>query len=134
MTECRKVQELTKEFLKKLLKVKRFKEMVISNKINNHNYEPRRIRAKNNNTNNNLDIVLPFSLSDGINKKIINNRPLKKILPIMKPLSEEENSKEKEIIQNIKMSQRKLPKIEKPKTSDKYKNKEKILKQLIMKN
>ena len=126
MTECRKVQELTKEFLKKLLKVKKFKEMVISNKINNRNYEPRRIRAKNNNINNDLNIVLPFSLSDGINKKIINNRPLKKILPIMKPLSEEENSKEKEIIQNIKLSQRKLPKIEKPKTSDKYNNKEKM--------
>ena len=125
MTECRKVQELTKEFLKKLLKVKKFKEMVISNRINNHNYEPRRIRAKNN-TNNDLNIVLPFSLSDGINKKIINNRPLKKILPIMKPLSEEENSKEKEIIQNIQKSQRKLPKIEKPKTSDKYNNKEKM--------
>ena len=126
MTECRKVQELTKEFLKKLLKVKKFKEMVISNKINNRNYEPRRIRAKNNNINNDLNIVLPFSLSDGINKKIINNRPLKKILPIMKPLSEEENSKEKEIIQNIKMSKSKLPKIEKPKTSDKYNNKEKM--------
>ena len=125
MTECRKVQELTKEFLKKLLKVKKFKEMVISNRINNHNYEPRRIRAKNN-TNNDLNIVIPFSLSDGINKKIINNRPLKKILPIMKPLSEEENSKEKEIIQNIQKSQRKLPKIEKPKTSDKYNNKEKM--------
>ena len=126
MTECRKVQELTKEFLKKLLKVKKFKEMVISNKINNLNYEPRRIRAKNNNTNNDLNIVLPFSLSDGIKKKNINNRPLKKILPIMKPLSEEENSKEKEIIQNIKMSQRKLPKLEKPKTSDKFSNKEKM--------
>ena len=124
MTECRKVQELTKEFLKKLLKVKKFKEMVISNKINNRNYEPRRIRAKNNNNNANCDLNIPppFSLSDGIKKRNA-NRPLRKIVPIMSPSQMEENTKEKEVVQNIKMSQRRLPKIEKPKTSDKIKEK-----------
>jgi len=124
MTECRKVKELTKEFLRKLLKVKKFKEMVISNKINNRNYEPRRIRAKNNNNNANCDLNIPppFSLSDGIKKRNA-NRPLRKIVPIMSPSQMEENTKEKEVVQNIKMSQRRLPKIEKPKTSDKIKEK-----------
>ena len=127
MTECRKVQELTKEFLKKLLKVKKFKEMVISNKINNRNYEPKRIRAKNNNSNTNNDInnLPPFSLSDGIKKKHL-NPPLQKILPLMNPLFMEENVKEKDFIPNTKISQRRLPKIEKPKTSEKFKGKEKI--------
>ena len=127
MTECRKVQELTKEFLKKLLKVKKFKEMVISNKINNRNYEPKRIRAKNNNSNTNNDInnLPPFSLSDGIKKKHL-NPPLQKILPLMNPLFMEENVKEKDFIPNTKISQRRLPKIEKPKTSEKFKEKEKI--------
>ena len=46
MTECRKVQELTKEFLEKLSKVKAFKERIISLKSNN-NFENKRIRTKN---------------------------------------------------------------------------------------
>ena len=66
MTECRKVQELTKEFLKKLLKVKQFKERVISHKTNNLNFESRRIRIKNVNSNISNDIKTnihtPFSL------------------------------------------------------------------------
>ena len=37
-----------------------------------------------------------------------------------------DNSKEKEILFNMKSSQRKLPKIEKPKTSEKFKEKEKL--------
>ena len=45
----------------------------------------------------------------------------------MTPLMiQNDNSKEKEILLNMKSSQRKLPKIEKPKTSEKYKEKEKL--------
>ena len=129
MAECRKVQELTKEFLKKLLKVKRFKERVISHKSNNLNFEPRRIRMKNLNSNTSNDIKIniqtPFSLSDGIKIKPKNH--IKKIPPLMTPLMiQNDNSKEKEILLNMKSSQRKLPKIEKPKTSEKYKEKEKL--------
>ena len=129
MAECRKVQELTKEFLKKLLKVKRFKERVISHKSNNLNFEPKRIRMKNLNSNTSNDIKIniqtPFSLSDGIKIKPKNH--IKKIPPLMTPLMiQNDNSKEKEILLNMKSSQRKLPKIEKPKTSEKYKEKEKL--------
>ena len=129
MSECRKVQELTKEFLKKLLKVKRFKERVISHKSNNLNFEPKRIRMKNLNSNTSNDIKIniqtPFSLSDGINIKPKNH--IKKIPPLMTPLIiQNDNSKEKEILFNMKSSQRKLPKIEKPKTSEKFKEKEKL--------
>ena len=129
MAECRKVQELTKEFLKKLLKVKRFKERVISHKSNNLNFEPKRIRMKNLNSNTSNDIKIniqtPFSLSDGIKIKPKNH--IKKIQPLMTPLMiQNDNSKEKEILLNMKSSQRKLPKIEKPKTSEKYKEKEKL--------
>ena len=129
MAECRKVQELTKEFLKKLLKVKRFKERVISHKSNNLNFEPKRIRMKNLNSNTSNDIKIniqtPFSLSDGIKIKPKNH--IKKIPPLMTPLMiQNDNSKEKEILLNMKTSQRKLPKIEKPKTSEKYKEKEKL--------
>ena len=129
MAECRKVQELTKEFLKRLLKVKRFKERVISHKSNNLNFEPKRIRMKNLNSNTSNDIKIniqtPFSLSDGIKIKPKNH--IKKIPPLMTPLMiQNDNSKEKEILLNMKSSQRKLPKIEKPKTSEKYKEKEKL--------
>ena len=129
MAECRKVQELTKEFLKKLLKVKRFKERVISHKSNNLNFEPKRIRMKNLNSNTSNDIKIniqtPFSLSDGIKIKPKNH--IKKIPPLMTPLMiQNDNSKEKEILLNMKSSQRKLPKIEKPKTSEKIKEKEKL--------
>ena len=129
MSECRKVQELTKEFLKKLLKVKRFKERVISHKSNNLNFEPKRIRSKNINSNTTnemkINIQTPFSLSDGINIKPKNH--IKKIPPLMTPLIiQNDNSKEKEILFNMKSSQRKLPKIEKPKTSEKFKEKEKL--------
>ena len=125
MSECRKVQELTKEFLKKLLKVKRFKERVISHKSNNLNFEPKRIRSKNINSNTTnemkINIQTPFSLSDGINIKPKNH--IKKIPPL---IIQNDNSKEKEILFNMKSSQRKLPKIEKPKTSEKFKEKEKL--------
>ena len=129
MAECRKVQELTKEFLKKLLKVKRFKERVISHKSNNLNFQPKRIRMKNLNSNTSNDIKIniqtPFSLSDGIKIKPKNH--IKKIPPLMTPLMiQNDNSKEKEILLNMKSSQRKLPKIEKPKTSEKIKEKEKL--------
>ena len=129
MSECRKVQELTKEFLKKLLKVKRFKERVISHKSNNLNFEPKRIRSKNLNSNTTnemkINIQTPFSLSDGI--KIKQKNHIKKIPPLMTPLIiQNDNSKEKEILFNMKSSQRKLPKIEKPKTSEKFKEKEKL--------
>ena len=129
MAECRKVQELTKEFLKKLLKVKRFKDRVISHKSNNLNFEPKRIRMKNLNSNTSNDIKIniqtPFSLSDGIKIKPKNH--IKKIPPLMTPLMiQNDNSKEKEILLNMKSSQRKLPKIEKPKTSEKIKEKEKL--------
>ena len=129
MTECRKVQELTKEFLKKLLKVKKFKERVIAHKANNLNYEPKRIRTKNLNNNFSNEIktnnVSPFLLSDGINLKPKNSTS-KKMPPLMTPLIINDNSKEKEILSGIKTSQRKLPKIEKPKTSEKFLEKEKI--------
>ena len=130
MSECRKVQELTKEFLKKLLKVKKFKEMVISNKLNNRNYEPKRIRTKNINSNsyNDSNQVLPFCPTPEGIKTNHRNRPLKKIPPLINPLliQNDNNNKEKESIATMKISQRKLPKIEKPKTSDKFKEKEKM--------
>ena len=128
MTECRKVQELTKEFLKKLLKVKQFKERVIFQK-NNLNFEPRRIRTKNiiNSGIGNeirMNIQTPFSLSDGIKIKP-KKHYVKKIPQLMSPLViQNENSKEKESLLNSKFSQRKLPKIDKQKTSEKYKERE----------
>ena len=126
MSECRKVQELTKEFLKKLLKVKRFKERVISHKANNFNFEPKRIRKNlNSNTTNEINIQTPFSLSDGIKIKPKNH--IKNMPPLMTPLVIQDNSKEKEVlISNLKLCQRKLPRLEKPKTSEKYKDKEKL--------
>ena len=129
MSECRKVQELTKEFLKKLLKVKKFKEMVISNKINNRNFEAKRIRTKNINSNsyNDSNVGLPFCPLPGGLKTNHRNKPLKKIPPLINPLIiQNDNNKEKESIANMKVSQRKLPKIEKPKTSDKFKEREKM--------
>ena len=129
MAECRKVQELTKEFLKKLLKVKRFKERVIAHKSNNINFEPKRVRTKNLSNNLSSETKLnngtPFLLSDVINVKPKNNH-IKKIPPLMTPLIINDNSKEREII-SLKMSQRRLPKIDKPKTSEKFIDKEKIL-------
>ena len=129
MTECRKVQELTKEFLKKLLKVKQFKEMVISSKGANHNFESRRIRSKNisNVFSNDTNIISPFLLSDEI--KVKPKKTLtKKMKPLMTPLIiPNDNTKEREYIKsNMKMSPKKLPKIEKTKTSEKFKEKEKI--------
>ena len=129
MSECRKVQELTKEFLKKLLKVKRFKERVISHKSNNLNFEPKRIRTKNINSNTSneikINIPIPFSISDGIKTNPKNH--IKKFPPLMTPLViQNDNTKEREILPNIKPSQRRLPKIEKPKTSEKFKEREKL--------
>ena len=86
MSECRKVQELTKEFLEKLSKVKAFKERIISLKSNN-NFENKRIRTKNINNNMtnddlNLNPFSPFFRSDNIH---IKNKILKpKKIPYIK--------------------------------------------------
>ncbi len=131
MTECRKVQELTKEFLEKLSKVQAFKERIISLKSNNI-YESKRIRTKNSNNNmNDESINNPFQLfsrSDNIKIKKKNVKPIK-----MPPISnsiivEKENSKEKEKEKerNIKIiSQKKLKPLHKPKTSEKSRDKSK---------
>ena len=115
MTECRKVQELTKEFLEKLNKIKAFKERVISLKSNN-NFEFKRIRTKNNNNSNNDDSKInpfaPFSISDNIKHR---NKKPRKIPPISNSIIQNGNSKEK--VKNIKYSQKKLKPLEKPKTS-----------------
>ena len=127
MSESRKVQELTKEFLRKLSKVKEFKERVISLKPNNCNFEPKRIRTKNINSSLSNDtkftMISNILLSDGMNSKKKKLHPHKKIPPLINPLIiQNDNSKEKEI---IKFSQRRLPLIEKPRTSDKFKEKSK---------
>ena len=128
MTECRKVQELTKEFLEKLSKVKAFKERIISLKSNN-NFENKRIRTKNINNNlTNDDLIInpfsPFSRSDNIQ---IKNKILKpiKIPPISNStINQNEITKEKDIPNNIKISKKKLKSLNKPKTSDKSRDKE----------
>ena len=127
MSESRKVQELTKEFLRKLTKVKEFKERIISFKANNFNIEPKRIRTKNINSSISNDtkfsMISNILFSDGINIKKKKHHQNKKIPPLINPLIiQNDNSKEKDI---IKFSQRRLPQIEKPRTSEKYKDKEK---------
>ena len=99
MSECRKVQELTKEFLEKLSKIKAFKERIISLKPNN-NYESKRIRTKN--TNNNiiseellLNPLAKFSKSGDI--KVTKLPRPKKIPPLSNSiLVKNESSKEKD--------------------------------------
>ena len=121
MSECRKVQELTKEFLEKLSKIKAFKERIISLKPNN-NYESKRIRTKN--TNNNmiseellLNPLAKFSKSGDIKVKL--PRP-KKIPPLSNSiLVKNESSKEKDFGSKIFKKSHKKPKIlPKPKTSE----------------
>ena len=125
MTECRKVQELTKEFLEKLSKVKAFKEKIISLKSNN-NFEYKRIRTKNsiNNMLNEDLIKNPlnlFSLSGDIKIKNKSIKP-KKIPPISNTiLDKNENSKTKD--NNIKIPNKKLKPLHKPKTSEKSRDK-----------
>jgi len=123
MTECRKVQELTREFLEKLNKVKAFKERIISLKSNN-NFEFKRIRTKNSNNLNNDDSKInpftPFSISDNIHK----NKKPRKIPPIYNSQNRNENSPEK--AKKIRYSHNKLKPLQKPRTSDKSREKEKI--------
>ena len=125
MTECRKVQELTKEFLEKLSKVQAFKERIVSLKSNN-NFEYKRIRTKNTSSNINDEASInPFPLffrSDNIKIKSKTVKP-KKIPPISNSvLVKNENSKEKE--GNVKIiSHKKLKPLNKPKTSEKSRDK-----------
>ncbi len=120
MSECRKVQELTKEFLEKLSKIKAFKEKIISLKPNN-NFESRRIRTKN--SNNNilseellLNPLAKFSKSGNIKVKL--PRP-KKIPPLSNSiLVKNGSSKEKDFCSKIFKKKHKKQKIlPKPKTS-----------------
>ena len=125
MTECRKVQELTKEFLEKLSKIKAFKERIISLKSNN-NFEYKRIRTKNINNNflndeSKINALALFSRSGDIQLKNKILKP-KKVPPISNSvLSQNENSKEKD--GNIKISKKKLKPLTKPKTSEKSRDK-----------
>ena len=125
MTECRKVQELTKEFLEKLSKIKAFKERIISLKSNN-NFEYKRIRTKNINNNSlndesKINALALFSRSGDIQLKNKILKP-KKVPPISNSVfSQNENSKEKD--GNIKISKKKLKPLTKPKTSEKSRDK-----------
>ena len=123
MTECRKVQELTKEFLEKLSKVKAFKESIISLKTNN-NFESRRIRTKN--LNNNItdeSQMYPYILFTRSGNIQANNKipKPKKIPPLSRTnMLQNENSKEKDNNIKIFKKNKKKPKIlPKPKTSEK---------------
>jgi len=127
MSECRKVQELTKEFLEKLSKIKAFKERIISLKPNN-NYESKRIRTKN--TNNNmlseeflLNPLAKFSKSGDI--KVTKLPRPKKIPPLSNSiLVKNESSKEKDFGSKIFKKNHKKPKIlPKPKTSERSRDK-----------
>ena len=127
MSECRKVQELTKEFLEKLSKIKAFKERIISLKPNN-NYESKRIRTKN--TNNNiiseellLNPLAKFSKSGDI--KVTKLPRPKKIPPLSNSiLVKNESSKEKDFGSKIFKKSHKKPKIlPKPKTSERSRDK-----------
>ena len=125
MTECRKVQELTKEFIEKLSKIKAFKERIISLKSNN-NFEYKRIRTKNVHSNmlsdeSKINALNLFSRSGDIKmtNKILRPR---KIPPISTSVfAQNEISKEKD--NNIKLSQKKLKPLNKPKTSEKSRDK-----------
>ena len=126
MAECRKVQELTKEFLEKLSKIKAFKERIVSLKSNN-NFECKRIRTKSINNNLMIDELnfnpfLHFNCSDNPKMKNIKK---KKIPPISnQSLIPTEDSKEKD--NNIKIIPKKLkPLLHKPKTSQKSRDKRK---------
>ena len=114
MTECRKVQELTKEFLEKLSKVKAFKESIISLKTNN-NFESRRIRTKN--LNNNItdeSQMYPYILFTRSGNIQANNKipKPKKIPPLSRTnMLQNENSKEKDNNIKIFKKNKKKPKI-----------------------
>jgi len=126
MTECRKVQELTKEFLEKLSKIQAFKERIISLKSNN-NFEFKRIRTKNSNNNiiEDLNPYALFSRSDNIKIKNKSKKP-KKILPLSNNsiLIQSEKSKEKD--NNIRIYNKKLKPLHKPKTSEKSRDNQNI--------
>ena len=103
MTECRKVQELTKEFLKKLSKIQAFKERIVSLKSNN-NFEYKRIRTKNNNNRIIEDLnqyaIISRSDNKGYNEKSKSQKKvfsLKNNSVLLKEKSKEnEREKEKE--------------------------------------
>ena len=129
MTECRKVQELTKEFLEKLSKVKVFKESIICNKTNN-NFEYKRIRTKNNNNNNNNEDFNPYQIfyhSGNIHwKNKSKNKKPRKILPLKSNTSiinEQSKEKENNNNNNINVYQKKLKPLNKPKTSERSRDK-----------
>ena len=126
MTECRKVQELTKEFLEKLSKIQAFKERIISLKSNN-NFEFKRIRTKNSNNNmiEDLNPYALFSRSDNIKIKNKSKKP-KKIFPLSNNsvLIQSEKSKEKD--NNIRIYNKKLKPLHKPKTSEKSRDNQNI--------
>ena len=127
MTECRKVQELTKEFLEKLSKVKAFKERIVSLKSNN-NFESKRIRTKNLSNNiadeSQMYPYILFSRSGDIQANNKLSKP-KKIPPLSySNLLKNENSKEKDNNIKILKKNKKKPKIlPKPKTSEKSRDK-----------
>ena len=133
MTECRKVQELKKEFIEKLSKIKAFKERIITLKSNN-NFEYKRIRMKNINNNmlndeSKINALKLFSCSGDIKVKNQILRP-KKIPPISTSVfAQNENSKDKDNKSNIKLSQKKLKPLHKPKTSEKSRDKKYKIKQ-----
>ena len=118
MTECRKVKELTKEFLAKLSKIQAFKERIISLKSNN-NYESKRIRVKN--ISNNLlyedtkigTAVTPLSFSDKLYMNSSINKQKK--LPHLHNSILVKNKKPANQDINIKTLERKNNKIKSPK-------------------
>ena len=127
MSECRKVQELTKEFLEKLSKIKAFKERIISLKSNN-NFEIRRIRTKYN-SNNNIEDSNPYAFfyqSGNLQMRSKSKKP-KKIFPF--PFSNtsitNDQSREKDINYNLKIYQKKLKPLNKPNTSEKSRERDK---------
>ena len=125
MTECRKVQELTKEFLEKLSKIKAFKERIISLKSNN-NFEFKRIRTKSNNNINSEDLN-PYVLlaqSENMQKKNKSKKP-RKILPLNSNKSiANEQPQEKDNNTNIKIYPKKLKPLNKPKTSERSRSRD----------
>ena len=128
MSECRKVQELTKEFLKKLSKIQAFKERIISLKSNN-NFDFKRIRTKNNNSNilEELDKFSYFYQSDSIPAKNKSTKSKKKIYifntnSVVHNEKSKSKSKEKDK-NNIKVYRKKLKPLKKPKTSERTKGK-----------
>ena len=126
MTECRKVQELTKEFFEKLSKIKAFKERIISLKSKD-NFEYKRIRTKSNATNNNEELN-PYALfckSENLQRKNKSKNPKKIFALNSNTYIDNELSKEKDN-NNMRIYQRRLKPLNKPKTSERSRDKQKI--------